>query len=76
MIYLSQFIFPSVGAEEQFLHHIKETCFTTFYPFQILPEHEIHVLKLHRRFRPILWMPVCYRNALPVSAVHETCKDI
>lgn len=43
MIYLSQFIFPSIQAEESFLHRIKETCYTTVYPFQILPEHDIRV---------------------------------
>lgn len=30
MIYLSQFIFPSVGTEESFLHGIKETCGETW----------------------------------------------
>ena len=44
MGYLSQFIFPSAGAEEQFLHRIRETCFSTVYPFQVLQEHEVHVL--------------------------------
>lgn len=44
MVYLSQFIFPSVHTEEQFLHGIKETCFTSVYPFQILPPHEVQVL--------------------------------
>lgn len=44
MGYLSQFIFPSAGAEEQFLHRIRETCFSTVYPFQVLQEHEVHIL--------------------------------
>jgi len=44
MGYISQFIFPSVAAEERFLDKIRETCFATFYPFQILPEHEVHIL--------------------------------
>lgn len=44
MIYLSQFIFPAVKTEERFLHEIKETCYTTVYPFQILAKHDIHVL--------------------------------
>ncbi len=44
MIYLSQFIFPSVKTEERFLHEIKETCYTTVYPFQVLTKHDIHVL--------------------------------
>lgn len=44
MIYLSQFTFPSIAAEENFLHGIKETCYNTVYPFQILSRHEVHVL--------------------------------
>ena len=44
MIYLSQFIFPSVEREEHFLHLTKETCYTTVYPFQILTEHNVHTL--------------------------------
>ena len=44
MIYLSQFTFPSIAAEERYLHEIKETCFTTVYPFQVLTEHEVHTL--------------------------------
>ena len=44
MIYLSQFTFPSPVTEERFLHEIKETCFSTVYPFQILTEHAIHTL--------------------------------
>lgn len=44
MTYLSQFIFPSADAEERFLHSIRETCFTSFYPFQILTEHEVHIV--------------------------------
>ncbi len=44
MIYLSQFIFPAVKTEERFLHEIKETCYTTVYPFQVLTKHDIHVL--------------------------------
>ena len=44
MIYLSQFIFPSIEMEENFLHLIRETCFTTVYPFQVLTEHVVHTL--------------------------------
>lgn len=44
MVYLSQFIFPTIGMEENFLHGIRETCYTTVYPFQILPKHNIHIL--------------------------------
>ncbi len=44
MVYLSQFVFPSVEDEEQFLNDIKETYYTTVYPFQVLPEHNVHTL--------------------------------
>lgn len=44
MIYLSQFIFPSVMTEEQYLHGIRETCYTTAYPFEILSKQELHTL--------------------------------
>lgn len=44
MNYLSQFIYPSPEREEKFLHGIKETCYTTFYPFQILTKHGINSL--------------------------------
>ncbi len=44
MAYLSQFIFPSAEREEQFLHGIRETCYSTAYPFQVLTEHEVRIL--------------------------------
>ncbi|MCI8339608.1 MAG: AAA family ATPase [Lachnospiraceae bacterium] len=44
MAYLSQFIYPSAEREEQFLHGIRETCYTSVYPFQILSEHGVRVL--------------------------------
>lgn len=44
MIYLSQFTFPSVMTEEQYLHGIRETCYTSVYPFEILTKHELHIL--------------------------------
>lgn len=44
MIYLSQFTFPSVTAEEQYLHRIRETCYTSVYPFEILTKHDLHSL--------------------------------
>lgn len=44
MVYISQFIFPSIEMEENFLHGIRETCFITVYPFQVLTEHEVHIL--------------------------------
>lgn len=46
MIYLSQFIFPSIDLEENFLHGIRETCYSTYYPFQVLPKHQVHTLNL------------------------------
>lgn len=44
MIYLSQFVFPSIDMEERFLHGIRETCFSSVYPFQILSQHQVQVL--------------------------------
>lgn len=44
MIYVSQFVFPSVSLEERFLNDIKETCFSSVYPFEILTGHEIRTL--------------------------------
>lgn len=44
MIYLSHFEFPSVAVEENYLHLIKETCYTTAYPFQVLTDHEVRTL--------------------------------
>lgn len=44
MVYLSQFTFPSVEREEMFVHGIRETCYTTVYPFQVLTEHGVRTL--------------------------------
>lgn len=44
MIYLSQFTFPDIEAEEQYLHRIRETCYTSVYPFEILAKRELRVL--------------------------------
>lgn len=44
MIYLSQFTFPSVMTEEQYLHRVRETCYTSVYPFEILTKCELHAL--------------------------------
>lgn len=41
MIYLSDFYFPSNDREDDFLSEIRETCFDTFYPFRILPKHNL-----------------------------------
>ncbi len=39
MIYLSAFQFPDVEEEYNFTFRLKETCFDTIYPFQILSKH-------------------------------------
>ncbi len=39
MIYLSAFQFPGVEEEYNFTFRLKETCFDTIYPFQILSKH-------------------------------------
>lgn len=44
MIYLSQFVFPSDEQEENYLHKIRETCFTSVYPFGVLTEHGVRTL--------------------------------
>lgn len=44
MIYLSHFTFPTQEGEEMFLHQIKETCYNTVYPFQILTKHAVQSL--------------------------------
>ena len=44
MIYLSRFTFPHVEQEYTFLMSIKRTCYDTFYPFQVLPRHQLRML--------------------------------
>lgn len=39
MVYLSEFHFPDIGAEEDFLFGLKRTCYDTVYPFGILSRH-------------------------------------
>lgn len=46
MVYLSEFYFPSKDIEEMFLYHIRENCYTTFYPFGILTQHSLNTLEL------------------------------
>lgn len=46
MIYLSRFTFPHVEREYDFLMSIKRTCYDTFYPFQVLPRHQLRMLDL------------------------------
>ena len=41
MIYLSSFSFPSKDDEFEFFRHQPMTCYTSFYPFQVLAEKEL-----------------------------------
>ena len=41
MLYLQKFDFPSLLTEEGFLKEIKQTCFTTYYPFRIISYKEL-----------------------------------
>lgn len=43
-MYLSQFQFPGAEREYSFLMGIRRTCYDSFYPFQILAEHQLQVL--------------------------------
>jgi len=49
MVYLEKFVFPSKDCEFDFLLEIKRKCYTTFYPFQVLADHE----KFELDFEPI-----------------------
>lgn len=49
MIYLEKFTFPSKGDEFNFFMEIKRTCYTSFYPFQVLAADE----PLELDFEPI-----------------------
>lgn len=49
MIYLSNFNFVTISQEEGFKDGIGYTCYTTYYPFDILPKHEIENIE----FEPI-----------------------
>ena len=44
MIYLSHFEFPDGDREFDFLLAIKRKCYDTFYPFQVLSKHALHML--------------------------------
>lgn len=44
MIYLSSFRFPDKNAETDFFWSQKQTCYNSFYPFQVLSEKEIERL--------------------------------
>ena len=45
MLYLSEFSFPSAETEEDFLMSIRETCYTSFYPFGILTRHSLETIR-------------------------------
>ncbi len=49
MIYLSQFQFPGVEKEYDFLMGIRRTCYDSFYPFQVLSRHGLRQLN----FEPV-----------------------
>ena len=44
MIYLSQFTFPDIEEEYDFLMGIKRTCYDKLYPFQLLSKHRMRQL--------------------------------
>ena len=48
-MYLRQFRFATISQEERFKDGIRYTCYTTYYPFDILPQHEIENIE----FEPI-----------------------
>lgn len=49
MIYLTQFKFPDVEREYDFLMEMRRTCYDSFYPFQVLTKNNLQVLD----FEPI-----------------------
>ena len=49
MLYLSQFQFPDIEREYDFLLGQRKTCYDSFYPFQIISRHRLEVLD----FEPI-----------------------
>ncbi len=49
MLYLSQFTFPDIEKEYDFLMGQKRTCYDSFYPFQIISKNRLRVLD----FEPI-----------------------
>ena len=44
MLYLSQFKFPDIEKEEDFVFGQKKTCYDTYYPFQVLSKNQLTVL--------------------------------
>ena len=49
MLFLSQFKFPDIEDEYDFLMGLKKTCYDSFYPFQILSKNRLRILD----FEPI-----------------------
>jgi predicted ATPase len=44
MVYLSQFTFPGIDQEDNFIMDMKRTCYDTVYPFRMLSKHQLSVL--------------------------------
>ncbi len=44
MLYLSSFLFPDIEEEYDFIFRMKQTCYDTIYPFQILSKHGLRRL--------------------------------
>ncbi len=49
MVYLKQFNFLTEDQEINFFQEMRQTCYNTFYPFQILPGHQLEELE----FEPV-----------------------
>lgn len=49
MIYIDRFVFPNKNTEFTFFNELKRQCYTNFYPFQILDDHDA----LRLDFEPI-----------------------
>ena len=45
MIYLKKFNFLTGDQEVDFFRKLKSTCYNTFYPFKVLPEHQLEELE-------------------------------
>lgn len=53
MLYLSQFTFPDIEKEYDFLMGMKRTCYDSFYPFQIISKNRLRVLDFPEYFREL-----------------------
>lgn len=52
MIYLSQFSFPDIEEEYDFLMAQARTCYDSYYPFQIISKHRLRMLD----FEPVTFL--------------------